>query len=87
MKEADDDSPVDGTDAGAVPATSTNQTLAGKNVHGGKCMPEWYYYTPNEWSRSIGWGKVPDERNTELRGVKQDRRTDEDVSEESDTKT
>ena len=23
-----------------------------------------YYYTPNEWSRNIGWGKVPDERNT-----------------------
>ena len=45
-----------------------------------------YYYTPSEWSRSIGWGTVPDDRNTELRGVKQDRRTDEDVSEESDTK-
>ena len=88
MKDTDDESLVDGTDAGAIPATSTNhQTLAGRNVHGGKCMPEWYYYTPSEWSRSIGWGKVPDERNTELRGVKQDRRTDEDVSEESDTKT
>ena len=110
MKDTDDESLVDGTDAGAVPATSTNtrtpyqgifefhksvqkieeerrMDLTGRNVHGGKCMPDYYYYTPDEWSRSIGWGKVPDERNTELRGVKQDRRTDEDVSEESDTKT
>ena len=86
MKDTDDESLVDGTDAGAIPATSTNyQTLAGRNVHGGKCMPEWYYYTPQEWSRSIGWGKVPYERNTELRGVKQDRLPDEDVSEDSNT--
>lgn len=25
-----------------------------------------YYYTPEEWSRSIGYGPVPDERNLEL---------------------
>ena len=87
MKDTDDESLVDGTDAGAVPATSTNQTLAGKNVHGGKCMPEWYYYTPNQWARLGMWGPLPNERNIELRGVKQDRRTDEDVSEDSDTKT
>ena len=111
MKDTDDESLVDGTDAGAIPATSTNtrtgydgifefhktvrrieeerrMDLTGRNVHGvTDRKPSYYYYSPQEWSRSIGWGKVPDERNTELRGVKQDRRTDEDVSEESDTKT
>ena len=109
MKDTDDESLVDGTDAGAEPATSTNTRsaydgifefhqalrkiekerkmgLVGTNVHGVTNKPPGYYYTPDEWSRSIGWGRVPDERNTELRGVKQDRRTDEDVSEESDTK-
>ena len=25
-----------------------------------------YYYTPTEWSRNIGWGEVPDERNWTL---------------------
>lgn len=25
-----------------------------------------YYYTPEEWSRSIGYGPIPDERNTDL---------------------
>lgn len=25
-----------------------------------------YYYTPDEWSRSIGYGVVPDERNIDL---------------------
>ena len=110
MKDTDDESLVDGTDAGAEPATSTNtrtgydgifefhrtvrrieeerrMDLTGRNVHGGKCMPDYYYYTPNEWARLGMWGPLPDERNPELRGVKQDRRTDEDVSEESDTKT
>ena len=110
MKDTDDESLVDGTDAGAEPATSTNPRsaydgifefhkamrkteeerkmgLIGTNVHGVKASkPPGYYYTPDEWSRAIGWGTVPDERNTELRGVNQDRRTDEDVSEESDTK-
>ena len=110
MKDTDDESLVDGTDAGAEPATSTNTRsaydgifefhqalrkierehkmgLVGTNVHGVKASkPPGYYYTPDEWSRAIGWGTVPDERNTELRGVKHDRRTDEDVSEESDTK-
>ena len=111
MKDTDDESLVDGTDAGAEPATSTTTRsaydgmfefhqamrkieeerrmgLMGRNVHGvTDKKPSYYYYTPSEWSRSIGWGTVPDERNTELRGVNQDRRTDEDVSEESDTKT
>ncbi len=91
MKESDDGKLVDGTDAGAVPATSTIQlrkthSLMGQDVHGVKQeIPEWYY-TPNEWSRSIGWGTVPDERNS-LKGVNQDRRTDEKVPEDTDTKT
>ena len=98
MKETDDESLVDGTDAGAIPATSTKYEswadmperlgpgLGGRNVLGVQDKPKDWYYSPQERSRSVGWGKVPDERNTELRGVKQDRRTDEDVSEESDTK-
>ena len=86
MKETDDDKQVDGLDAGAVPATSTNSRVMYQGIFDFAKVLNAYYYTPDEWSRSIGWGTVPDERNTELRGVKQDRRTDEDVSEESDTK-
>ena len=86
MKDTDDESLVDGTDAGAIPATSTNSR---EPYHGmfefAKALND-YYYTPSEWSRSIGWGRVPDDRNTELRGVKQDRQTDETLFEESDTK-
>ena len=109
MKDTDDESLVDGTDAGAVPATCTNtrtgydgifefhktvrrieeerrMDLTGRTVHGvTDTKPSYYYYTPTEWSRLGMWGPLPDDRNTELRGVKQDRRTDEDVSEESDT--
>ena len=86
MKETDDDKEVDGSDAGAVPATSTNSRGMYQGIFDfAKAMQD-YYYTPNEWSRQGMWGPLPDERNTELRGVKQDRRTDEDVSEESDTK-
>ena len=60
--------------------------LMGRNVHGvTDKKPSYYYYTPTEWSRLGMWGPLPDERNTELRGVKQDRRTDEPLSEESDT--
>jgi hypothetical protein len=117
VKDTDDDKQVDGSDAGAVPATSTNSRqeyngirdfsklmnlywkdklaenekseskLIGQTVHGVKDKrPDWYY-TQREWDRVVGIGKVPDERNTELRGVNQDRRTDEKLSEESDTKT
>ena len=110
MKDTDDESLVDGTDAGAEPATSTNtrtgydgifefhktvrrieeerrMDLTGRTVHGViSSKPSYYYYTPTEWSRLGMQGPLPDDRNTELRGVKQDRRTDEDVSEESDTK-
>ena len=25
-----------------------------------------YYYTPEEWARSVGYGVVPDERNADL---------------------
>ena len=87
MKDTDDDKQVDGLDAGAVPATSTNS----REMYNGmfrfaKAMRQ-YYYTPSEWSRSIGWGRVPDDRNTELRGVKQDRLTDENLQEDLDTKT
>ena len=109
MKDTDDESLVDGTDAGAEPATSTNTRsaydgifefhktvrrieeerrmgLMGRNVHGViSPKPSYYYYTPTEWSRLGMQGALPDDRNTELRGVNQDRRTDEDVSEESDT--
>ena len=87
MKDTDDDKQVDGLDAGAVPATSTNS----REMYNGmfrfaKALND-NYYTPSEWSRSIGWGRVPDDRNTELRGVKQDRQTDETLFEESNTKT
>ncbi len=87
MKETDDDKQVDGSDAGAEPATSTNSQESYQGIFKfAKAMNE-YYYTPSEWSRSIGWGKVPDKRNTELRGVKQDRLTDENLQEDLDTKT
>ena len=77
MKDTDDGNQVDGSDAGAVPATSTKTwadepvrwgppTLCDRNVHGVKAgyqKPASYYYTPDEWSRSVSWGKVPDKRN------------------------
>ena len=87
VKETDDDKQVDGSDAGAEPATSTNSREPYKGIFDFAKALNDYYYTPSEWSRSIGWGTVPDERNTELRGVNQDRRTDENLSEDSDTKT
>ena len=81
VKDTDDDSLVDGQDAGAVPARST-KTLHDKNVHGVTQRPPQWYYTENEWSRAIGWGKVPPER---LWGGNRNRLTDEDETEESDT--
>ena len=86
MKETDDDKQVDGSDAGAVPATSTNSREMYQGIFDFSRILNAYYYTPDEWSRSIGWGTVPDHRNS-LMGVKQHRRTDETLSEESDTKT
>ena len=85
MKDTDDDTEVDGSDAGAVPATSTNSRGMYQGMFDfAKAMRD-YYYTPNEWSRQGMWGPLPDERNTELRGVKQDRLDDETLSEDSDT--
>ena len=87
MKDTDDDKQVDGLDAGAVPATSTNSREMYQGIFKfAKAMNE-YYYTPSEWSRQGMWGPLPDERNTELRGVKQDRLTDENLQEDLDTKT
>ena len=87
MKGTDDGKTIDGQDAGAIPATSTNSR---EMYHGmfefAKAMRD-YYYTPSEWSRQGMWGPLPDERNTELRGVKQDRLTDENLQEDLDTKT
>ena len=82
----DDTKQVDGSDAGAEPATSTNSRETYQGIFDFSKALNAYYYTPDEWSRSIGWGRVPDERNS-LMGVNQDRRTDEKLSEESDTKT
>ena len=87
MKDTDDDKQVDGSDAGAVPATSTNSREPYQGIFDFSKALNAYYYTPDKWSRSIGWGTVPDKRNTELRGVNQDRRTDENLSEDFNTKT
>ena len=84
MKETDDDKQVDGSDEGAIPSTSTNPEAYEGIFRFAKASRE-YYYTPNEWSRLGMQGPLPDERNTELRGVNQDRRTDEKLSEDSDT--
>ena len=37
-------------------------SLVGFDVHGGRQLPNSYYYTENEWSRSVGYGKVPLDR-------------------------
>ena len=87
MKGTDDGKTIDGQDAGAIPATSTNSREMYQGIFKSAKAMNTYYYTPSEWSRSIGWGKVPDKRNTELRGVKQDRLTDENLQEDLDTKT
>jgi len=71
-------------DAGAVPAISTNTEevegwmnekertvsigLTGYNTQGMKVYPDSYYYTQEEWSRSIGWGTVPPERQRKNNG-------------------
>ena len=84
MKDTDDDKQVDGSDEGAIPSTSTNTEAYNGIFRFAKAMNQ-YYYTPKEWSRLGMWGPLPDERNTELTGVKQDRRDDETLSEDSDT--
>ena len=87
MKETDDDKQVDISDAGAVPATSTNSRGMYQGMFEFAKALNDYYYTPSEWSRQGMWGPLPDDRNTELRGVKQDRRDDETLSEDFNTKT
>ena len=82
MKDTDDDKQVDGSDAGAVPATSTNSREMYQGIFDFAKILNAYYYTPDEWSRQGMWGPLPDERNTELKGVNQDRRDDE-TSEEN----
>ena len=82
MKDTDDDKQVDGSDAGAVPATSTNSRVMYQGIFDFAKILNAYYYTPDEWSRQGMWGPLPDERNTELTGVNQDRRDDE-TSEEN----
>ena len=83
MKEPDDGKTIDGQDAGAVPAASTNHQMYQGIFKFAKAM-NGYYYTPGEWSRSIGWGTVPDKQNS-LMGANQDRLTDENLQEDSDT--
>ena len=63
MEDSDDGKKVGVADGGAVPPTST-KTLTGINVHGVKTRG--YYYTEDEWSRSIAWGSLPPERNWKL---------------------
>ena len=86
MKETDDGKTIDGQDAGAVPAASTKHEVSYEGIFKFAKAMNTYYYTPSEWSRSIGWGTVPDERNS-LLGAKQDRLTDENLQEDLDTKT
>ena len=78
----DDTEQVDVSDAGAVPATSTNSRVMYQGIFDFAKILNAYYYTPDEWSRQGMWGPLPDERNTELTGVNQDRRDDE-TSEET----
>ena len=84
MKETDDGKTIDGQDAGAVPAVSTKHQVTYQGIFDFAKALNGYYYTPNEWSRSTGWGTVPDERNS-LLGANQDRLTDENLQEDSDT--
>jgi len=84
VKETDDGKTIDGQDAGAVPAVSTKHEVSYQGIFDFAKAMNGYYYTPDEWSRSIGWGKVPDERNS-LMGTNQDRLTDENLQEDSDT--
>ena len=86
MKETDDGKTIDGQDAGAVPAVSTKHQVSYQGIFDFAKAMNGYYYTPDEWSRNIGWGTVPDERNS-LMGANQDRLTDENLQEDLDTKT
>ena len=84
MKETDDGKTIDGQDAGAVPAVSTKHQVSYQGIFRFAKAMNGYYYTPDEWSRNIGWGEVPNERNS-LMGTNQDRLTDENLQEDSNT--
>ena len=84
MKDTDDDKLVDGSDAGAVPAASTNSRVMYQGIFDFARVLNAYYYTPDEWSRQGMWGPLPDERNS-LLGAKKFRLTDENLQEDSDT--
>ena len=84
MKETDDGKTIDGQDAGAVPAASTNSRVMYQGIFDFAKILNAYYYTPDEWSRQGMWGPLPDERNS-LLGANQLRLTDENLQEDSNT--
>ena len=84
MKETDDGKTIDGQDAGAVPAVSTQHQVSYQGIFDFAKAMNGYYYTPDEWSRLAMWGPLPNERNS-LMGTNQDRLTDENLQEDSDT--
>jgi len=84
VKETDDGKTIDGQDAGAVPAASTNSRVMYQGIFDFAKILNAYYYTPDEWSRQGMCGPLPDERNS-LLGANQLRLTDENLQEDSDT--
>jgi len=84
VKETDDGKTIDGQDAGAVPAVSTKHQVTYQGIFDFAKALNGYYYTPDEWSRLAMWGPLPNERNS-LMGTNQDRLTDENLQEDSDT--
>lgn len=71
-------------DAGAVPAISTNDEVAGwmnemerthsisnlkgYNTKGMKVYPKEWYFTERDWNRTVGYGSVPPERKRKNNG-------------------
>ena len=84
MKETDDGKTIDGQDGGAIPPISTKHQVTYQGIFDFAKAMNGYYYTPDEWSRLAMWGPLPDERNS-LLGTNQDRLTDENLQEDSDT--
>ena len=80
MKETVDGKTIDGQDGSAILPTST-KTLVGGHVHG--VRPPGWYYTHSEWSRLGMQGPLPPER---IKGGDEDRLTDENLQEDSNTK-
>ena len=68
MKGTDDGKTIDGQDAGAIPAASTKHQVSYQGIFDFSKALNAYYYTPSEWSRSIGWGTVPDEKEQFIGG-------------------